>query len=69
MTKIPTGTIAWLVNREHVSASDTDIVRMLCRRMKVPGWTKALRKQAYRIGIDLHRQNQDMYRRVMSGRV
>lgn len=70
MTKIPTGTVRWLINREHVSATDTEIVRMLCRRMKkTPGWTKELRKQAYRIGIQQHRQNQDMYRNVMTARI
>ncbi len=69
MTKIPTGTVRWLINREHVSATDTDIVRMLCRRMKVPGWTKELRKQAYRIGIQLHRDNQNLYRNVITARI
>lgn len=69
MTKIPTGTISWLVDRERVSASDTEIVRMLCRRMKVPGWTKELRKQAYRIGLEQHHANQHYYHRIVTGRI
>lgn len=70
MTKIPTGTVKWLVNREHVSLTDTEIVRTLCRRMKnVPGWTKELRKQAYRIGIQQHRDNQNLYRDIMTARI
>lgn len=79
MTKIPTGLIEWLVNRQHVSATDTEIVRMLCDRMRRPGylclsfgdtaWDKELRKQAYRIGIQQHRDNQNLYRNVMTARI
>lgn len=65
--KVPTGTIAWLVDRLHVSATPTEVVRMIRTKMSGPGWSKALRKFAYRAAIKRHVENRATFNRVMAG--
>ena len=55
-----------IVDRIHVGKSDTYVVREIARRArKLP---KAERKALYRMAILFHRENQTLYRMVMSGR-
>lgn len=66
---LPLGQLRWLLDQQHVSTSNTDIVRLLRPRMVNPEWTKGRRKAAYRAALAIHRENQDLYHDVMTGRL
>lgn len=64
---IPVGTIRWLVGRLHVGTSDIAVVREFRNRMTAPKWSKALRKEVYRVALQEHDENRGLYRDVMRG--
>jgi hypothetical protein len=67
---IPKGSIEWIVNKLHVGTSD-EAVKTNIRKRCTPdgGWSEAAIVKAEEYAIKCHRKNQDLYRRVMSGRL
>jgi len=59
-----------IVDRLHVSESDIGVCRYLRSRLSKEGKSKAqwpARKEAYKLALKIHHENQDMYVSVMSG--
>jgi hypothetical protein len=68
--QIPKQTIAWIVARFHVNTPDAEIKADILRRTKrCPSWSPDYVKAAQDYAIKCHRQNQALYRDVMTGRL
>lgn len=68
--RVPRYDVNWLMGRVHVSLSDTQVeadIRRRCRN--VDGMTEALIKATVRYALIVHHRNQDLYHRVMTGRL
>ena len=67
---IPKLSIEWIVGRLHVGASDEAVKANIRNRCTpgVHGWTEAQIVEAEEYAVKCHRKNQDLYRRVMSGK-
>ena len=61
-----------IVDRFHVGTSDIEVIREMYRRLMKAGATgkkkRALRRAYYRAAVARHHKNQDLYKRVMTGR-
>tara|TARA_R110000822_G_scaffold218625_3_gene352977 strand:+ start:543 stop:764 length:222 start_codon:yes stop_codon:yes gene_type:complete len=65
---IPKGEIEFLINREHVSVSDSCIEEIIRNRtIGREGWTEAKIKQAVKHAIKTHHENQGLFDYVMKG--
>lgn len=59
--------INFVVDRHSVNESDRDIIRDFWARFKYFGsWEREERKRIYRIAIERHHENQEMYRMFIS---
>ena len=65
---IPESSIEWLVARLHVSKTDDEVRAEIVRRTG-PEWTPEAIKRACDYAVKCHKKNQDLYARVMSGRL
>lgn len=62
--RTPRGEITWLVNREHVSATDEEIRALIRARVK-PDWPAHIRRQCEDFASEHHKRNVALYCRVM----
>jgi len=63
--------VTWIVGRLSVAETDREVVREFWNRFKhVRGreW-KTLRHATYREALQVHHDNQDLYRKVMGGNI
>lgn len=71
LPKIPTGEIRWITDKHHVSESAFTVAREIRRRTSSKKarsiWTWEARRCAMRYAVMCHKQNQRLYRYVMSG--
>lgn len=66
--RIPRGALSWLVGRLHVGTCDDEIAADIRQRADGrPEWTADLVAQAVEYALACHRDNQGLYRAVMSG--
>jgi hypothetical protein len=64
--------IRQIVDRLHVGASNGDVVRAVRASMDRRFFTpehRRWRQTVYRLAIDAHKANRDLYQQVMSGRI
>jgi hypothetical protein len=67
--RVPYSSIRQLVGWEHVSATDERIEGLITFRMKRAGARPAEVREAVRYALDVHHENQDLFRRVVGGRL
>jgi hypothetical protein len=66
---VPKGSINWLLGRVHVGTSDADVEADIRSRLaKNPNCTEEMMAECVKYAIACHRENQDLYRAVVSGR-
>jgi hypothetical protein len=66
---IPRHGIEWLVNRMHVGTPDQGVRDDIRRRCTNAAWTEDKIQEAEAHAIKVHRHNQKLYQRIMSGRI
>jgi len=63
---VPKGGISWLMGRVHVSTSDAEIEADIRRRL--PQASEEQLSECVKYAIACHRENQGLYRAVVSGK-
>jgi hypothetical protein len=62
--QVPKFEVRWIVERLHVGTSPFNVVRAVSYRLRRSTFTKANRKAVYCYALQVHRQNQQLYRAV-----
>lgn len=67
---VPKGSIHWLMGRVHVGTPDAEVESDIRRRLaENPACTEEMLSECVKYAIACHRENQGLYRAVVSGRL
>ncbi len=66
---LPEASIRWYVGKYHVSTPDTDIRQAIRGLCVTSVWTEKDIIRAENYAVKCHKENRDLYTRVMSGRL
>lgn len=64
---VPQGSIRWLMGRVHVGTPDAEVEADI--RKRLPDATEEQKVECVKYALACHRENQDLYHAVMTGRL